>query len=219
MTNFDMSRYDVKSIANSSLPIGGLSSKTKTPNDSVSVQSKISHDGGRSDDLSSPNSSVTFASQPPPSSSPASLSFAIPIKQDASDNYWSSVLAGYNKNPSFQSSSTNASVTSVLPFNLEFSTHTSSESNNNDNAGNNNNNNNNAFFSGGMFGQQQSGGNSGGISGSSSLIPLGTPIALNSNSSYEISSGYGNWSIGSTLHAFQTHAKPSLFQTPIFGIE
>ncbi|XP_028773653.1 AP2-like ethylene-responsive transcription factor AIL5 [Neltuma alba] len=217
VTNFDMSRYDVKSIANSSLPIGGLSGKTKNSTDSSPSDHTKSPDGARSvddRDLSSANSSVTFASQPPPpppSSSNNSLTFAIPIKQDTSDHhYWSSVLAGYNKNPSLiqPSSSTNGSVTSVLPFNVDLSTTTPSSTSmfvqqQQQQSGNNNNN----------------GGDS--SSGSSSLmIPLATPIALNSNPSYESSSGYGNWSIiGPTLHTFQTHAKTSLFQTPIFGME
>ncbi|XP_054822546.1 AP2-like ethylene-responsive transcription factor AIL5 [Prosopis cineraria] len=220
VTNFDMSRYDVKSIANSSLPIGGLSGKNRnstdsSPSDGVGPRSTATVDDR---DLSSGNSSVTFASQPPPPPPPPpsgcnnnSLTFAIPIKQDTSDQYWSSVLAGYNKNPSLiqPSSSTNGSVTSVLPFNVDLSTPSSTTS-----EGNNNNNNNNGFFSGGVFVQQQQSGSS------SSLIPLATPIALNSNPSYESSSGYGNWSIiGPTLHSFQTHAKPSLLQTPIFGME
>lgn len=240
VTNFDMSRYDVKSIANSSLPIGGLSGKNKNLTDSPpsdhhttkspDLAARTSAETDR--DLSSGNSSVTFTSQPPlPSSTNNnSLTFAIPIKHDTTSDhhYWSSVLAGYNKNPTLiqQSSSTNGSVTSVLPFNVDLSSTNS--------VGGNHNNNNNGIFNGGsMFvhHQQQnnnnnnngSGGNgSSSSSGSSSLmIPLGTPIAVNSNPSYETSSGYGNWSIiGHTLHPFQTHAtKPTLFQTPIFGME
>ncbi|KAI9117669.1 hypothetical protein K1719_011835 [Acacia pycnantha] len=245
VTNFDMSRYDVKSIANSSLPVGGLSGKTKNTTDSsLSDHHHTSKSPDADRDLSSTNSSVTFASQPPqpPSSTNNnSLTFAIPIKQDATSDhhYWSSVLAGYNKNPSLiqPSASTNGSVTSVLPFNVDLSTAPSSTSSEGNNI--NYNNHNNGFFSGGgmlVHQQQQSGNNnnnnnnnSGGgssspSSGSSSLmIPLATPIALNSNPSYESSSsGYGNWSIigpTPTLHTFQTHAKPSLFQTPIFGME
>ena len=223
MTNFDMSRYDVKSIANSTLPIGGLSSKNKNSTDSLS-ESK-SHEATRSDerDPSSANSSVTFASQQQPSSS--TLSFAIPIKQDPSD-YWS--ILGYPHNPALESAARNStSVTAptsfqpsnngtslqssgstTTPFHMDFSAAPS----------NTNSDSNAAFFSGGgiFVQQQQSGGSSG---SSSSSIPFATPIfSLNSNSNYESSPGYGNW-IGPTLHTFQTHAKPSLFQTPIFGME
>ncbi|KAF7806633.1 AP2-like ethylene-responsive transcription factor AIL5 [Senna tora] len=230
VTNFDMSRYDVKSIANSSLPIGGLSGKNKTSVDSPPSDHSKSLEGARSDDrdLSSVNSSVTFASQPTPPlpsslpSSSSSLSFAIPIKQDTSDHHYWSLLAGYNnKNPSFQSPSS-------LPFSVDFSTQPSSASNESNHNNNNSSSsiNNAAFFNGGggIFVHQQQnasvGGGGGGVS--SGLIPLTTstaPIALNSNSGFESTSGYGNWSIGPTLHTFQTHAKPSLFQTPIFGME
>ncbi|KAK7329781.1 hypothetical protein VNO77_23960 [Canavalia gladiata] len=222
VTNFDMSRYDVKSIANSTLPIGGLSSKNKNSSDSLS-ESK-SHEGNRSDERDPPSaaSSVTFASQQPSSST---LSFAIPIKQDPSD-YWS--ILGYHNPPLDNSGvrnttsvvtttcfpSSNNGTASTTPFQMDFSNVPSNTSNDN----------NAAFFSGGIFvQQQQSGGGSSGCCSSSSSsgcsIPFATPIfSLNSNSSYESGSGYGNW-IGPSLHTFQTHAKTSLFQTPIFGME
>ncbi|KAG2407593.1 AP2-like ethylene-responsive transcription factor AIL5 Protein AINTEGUMENTA-LIKE 5 [Vigna angularis] len=213
VTNFDMSRYDVKSIANSTLPIGGLSSKNKTSADSAS-ESK-SHEASRSDERDpSSASSVTFGSQQQPSSS--TLSFAIPIKQDPSD-YWS--ILGYH-NPTLDNSGVRntASVTTTSPFQMDLSSAPS-------NTGSENNA---AFFSGGgIFVQQQSGhgngnghGHGNGSGGSLSCsIPFASPIfSLNSNTSYESSAGYCNW-IGPTLHAFQSHAKPSLFQTPIFGME
>ncbi|RZB55524.1 AP2-like ethylene-responsive transcription factor AIL5 isoform B [Glycine soja] len=224
VTNFDMSRYDVKSIANSTLPIGGLSGKNKNSTDSAS-ESK-SHEPSQSDGDPSSASSVTFASQQQPSSS--NLSFAIPIKQDPSD-YWS--ILGYHNTPLDNSgirnttstvttttfpSSNNGTASSLTPFNMEFSSAPSSTGSDN----------NAAFFSGGgIFVQQQTShghGNASSGSSSSSLscsIPFATPIfSLNSNTSYESSAGYGNW-IGPTLHTFQSHAKPSLFQTPIFGME
>ncbi|GLT53222.1 hypothetical protein SLA2020_265080 [Shorea laevis] len=151
VTNFDMSRYDVKSIANSNLPIGGMSGKSKNSSESAS-DSKSVDGGSRSDDRDlSSASSITFASQP----STSSLSFAIPIKQDPSD------YCG-------------------------------------------------GIFNGGYVQQQNN---------NVSSIPFATPIALSSSNSYESSSGYGSSWIGPALHTFQTHAKPSLFQTPIFGIE
>lgn len=222
-----MSRYDIKSIANSTLPIGGLSSKNKNSTDSA-PDSK-NHDASRSDERDpSSASSVTFGTLQPPSSS--TLSFALPIKQDPSD-YWS--ILGYHNPPTLdnrgvRNNTTSVSTTSfapsnsvgVTPFNMEFPSAPSSTGRDN-NIG--------AYFSGGIFVQQQqsNGGGSGISSGndnnsSASLscsIPFATPIfSLNSNTSYEGSAGYGNW-IGPTLHTFQSHAKPSLFQTPIFGME
>lgn len=225
VTNFDMSRYDVKSIANSNLPIGGISNKSKNSLDSASETKSI--DGCRSADerdLSSA-SSVTFASQPPPATS--TLSFAMPIKQDPSD-FWSNILGcqnptttstslnniGKNTNGNvaqsvlFQSST---SFPSTTAFNMEFNNGSSTVHDSNQNG---------LLFSGGYL-QQQSGGGGGGVSAnSSSSVPFATPIALTSSgSSYEGNSSYGSW-IAQSLHSFQS-AKPnlSMFQTPIFGME
>ncbi|KAK7300827.1 hypothetical protein RJT34_11678 [Clitoria ternatea] len=81
VTNFHMSHYDVMSITNNTLPIGGLSSKNKNSNDYIS-KSKSHIDQSRSEEKDpSPASPMTFASQPPSSTV---LSFVIPIKQDPS---------------------------------------------------------------------------------------------------------------------------------------
>ncbi|KAF3452781.1 hypothetical protein FNV43_RR03214 [Rhamnella rubrinervis] len=228
VTNFDMGRYDVKSIANSNLPIGGMSGKSKNSSESFSDRKSV--EGSRSADdrdLSSA-SSVSFASKP---TSASTLSFAIPIKQDPSD-YWSNIFGFHNQNPcsslstggknpsslapTLFHSSTNGSSSAVfqssssVPFNMDFSASPNSASESN-----------NGYFNssiGYAQQQQQSSGTSGSGSGSSSTVAFSTQIALNSNNSYESSSGYGSW-IGPTLHTFQTHAKPNLFQTPIFGME
>ncbi|KAI5348705.1 hypothetical protein L3X38_001592 [Prunus dulcis] len=215
VTNFDMGRYDVKSIANSNLPIGGMSGKSKNSSDSDSK----SIEGNRSADdrdLSSA-SSVTFASQQPSSST---LSFAIPIKQDPSTDYWSNIF-GYHhnaKNPSpvsvapsplFQSCTTNVPYgnnSSQIPFNMDFSVSATSSTSPSET--------NNGYFGNyNAHGQQQQQHDQ-----STNSIPFATPVALNSNSGFETSSGYGSW-IGPSLHTFQTHAKTNLFQTPIFGME
>nr|GLL44290.1 AP2-like ethylene-responsive transcription factor AIL5 [Ipomoea trifida] len=83
VTNFDISRYDVKTIGNSNLPIGGLSNKPKTSSES---DAKISDDR----DQTSASSSVSFTPLPP---APA---FALPIKQDSND-FWS-MLGCHNNN-------------------------------------------------------------------------------------------------------------------------
>ncbi|KAK9274530.1 hypothetical protein L1049_021779 [Liquidambar formosana] len=202
VTNFDMSRYDVKSIANSNLPIGGITGKPKTSSDSVS-DGKSTVEPNRSDDRAdlSSASSVTFASQPSATSS--TLSFAIPIKQDPTD-YWS--ILGYHNNSSLNNVKNSSVAASYggsafqshhTPFNMDYSA-TSAV-----------NDSNNGFLNGGFNIQQQQ---------HSSSIPYATPIALNSSNSYEVS-GYGSW-VAPSLHSFQT-AKPSLsvFQTPIFGME
>ncbi|GMJ07151.1 PLETHORA 5, EMBRYOMAKER, CHOTTO 1, AINTEGUMENTA-like 5 [Hibiscus trionum] len=85
VTNFDMCRYDVKSIASSNLPIGGLTGKSKSCSDSVTDDNR---------DLSSAAFAVTFASQSSAAIGSNMSGFAVPIKQDPSD-YWSNIF-GYN---------------------------------------------------------------------------------------------------------------------------
>ncbi|KAE8690998.1 AP2-like ethylene-responsive transcription factor AIL5 [Hibiscus syriacus] len=71
VTNLDMSHYDVKNIANSNLPIGGLSNKSINCSDSASDSKSTYEDRNHS--------------------SVSTSGIAFPIKQDQS-NYWSNVL-------------------------------------------------------------------------------------------------------------------------------
>jgi AP2-like factor (ANT lineage) len=217
VTNFDMSRYDVKNIANSNLPIGGISGKSKNSSESASDSKSI--DGSRSDDRDlSSASSVTFASQPATST----LSFAIPIKQDPSD-YWTNIL-GY-QNTTTMNNAKNSSSSIVDPSTLlqsstsgpAFQSPTVFKMDFNANSSVNESNNNGLLFNGGYTQQQISGI---GTSSPSSNIPFATPIAFHSNgNSYEGNPSYSSW-IAQPLHSFQS-AKPklSVYQTPIFGIE
>lgn len=220
MTNFDMSRYDVKSIASSNLPIGGMSGKSKTSSESVSDSKSIDGGSRSADDLSSTSSVTTFAS--PPASS--SLSFAIPIKQDPSD-YWSNIFGFHSQSAKNNHPSTTLAPTTLfhtssspVPFTVDFSANSNTNSVSAES--------NNGFFNASSTAgyataqqqqQQQQSSVSVSVSGSGSTA---TQIALNSNNSnsYETSSAFGNW-VGPTLHTFQTHAKPNLFQTLIFGME
>ncbi|XVE71830.1 hypothetical protein DITRI_Ditri10aG0183200 [Diplodiscus trichospermus] len=201
VTNFDMSRYDVKSISNCNLPIGGLNNKSKNCSDSASDHSKSTDDDR---DHSSASSAVAFA---PHSAASSALSFAIPIKQDPSD-YWSNIF-GYNNSTVSLSGAKNPSV---APSN--FFHQSSNNGFSMDFGGNSavNENINTGFFNGGGYVQLQQ---------QQSRV-IATPIALNngSNNNYEGSSGHGSWTIAQPLHSYQT-AKPSLsmLQTPIFGME
>lgn len=78
VTNFDMSRYDVNTIANKNLPIGGMCSKSKTSTDQSPLDT---NQRSISQDLAS------NSEQPPHSNI---LSFTLPMKQDPSTDYWSS---------------------------------------------------------------------------------------------------------------------------------
>ncbi|XVE79985.1 hypothetical protein DITRI_Ditri14bG0102000 [Diplodiscus trichospermus] len=212
VTNFDMSRYDVKSIANNNLPIGGLGNKSKNCSDSASGGKSTDDDVDR--DQSSASSTMTSASQPVPSST---LGFAIPIKQDPSD-YWSNIF-GYNKTATSLSSAKNPSVAPTNLFHQSSDNRPAFQSPSGfsmdiggDSAVKESND---GLFKGGSNIQQQQ---QSGISTSS--LPFAAPIVLNNgrNNSYdEGSSGYGRWNITQSLHSYQA-AKPSL-QTPIFGKE
>lgn len=70
VTNFDMSRYDVRSIASSSLPIGGAANKPKTTSED-----------NKNKELSSLHAFPT-----------ATISFGLPTKlQDQSSNLWAAL--------------------------------------------------------------------------------------------------------------------------------
>ncbi|XP_076916182.1 AP2-like ethylene-responsive transcription factor AIL5 [Bidens hawaiensis] len=100
VTNFDMSRYDVNSIANKNLPIGGLSNKSKTSMDQTAADTI----------QRSANQDLATTSEQPAHSN--ILSFALPVKQDPSPDYWNSVL-GYNNQSSYQ-------ATNTTPYIMEY---------------------------------------------------------------------------------------------------
>ncbi|KAF4391176.1 hypothetical protein G4B88_016486 [Cannabis sativa] len=224
VTNFDMSRYDVKSIANSNLPVGGMSNNTKL--------SKTSPERAI-DNLSSPASSlVAFSSsatnnnnnttpqqqQQQQQQISSNLSFTLPIKQDltttttSSTDYWSNIFGFQNPNPSSTTSTTpslllghNSHNLSATTTNATTTTTTTSNGgyygNFIESISNNNNNNTNLGYGSGL----------------SSWI---------SNSNHNINGGSSNSSnVHNHLHHHHhhhevVHAKqPSLFQTPIFGME
>lgn len=229
VTNFDISRYDVKSIASSNLPIGGTSNKSKT-NSSESMSDHNNNNnnssnidghrgagaaGAGADDFSS---AASFASQPSTTST-TTLSFGLPVKQQ-DGHFWSSLgqyhgsgfnVGGGAKNPNmlFQSC-TCSSTSTATTFNVDYPATTASD-------------NSNGYFnigggeSGTSYFEQQN-------TSTESAVPLVTRIALSSNQSsttaYDASS-YGNWISPAAMHSFQP-AKQNLsvvFQTPIFGME
>ncbi|OWM87012.1 hypothetical protein CDL15_Pgr016049 [Punica granatum] len=240
VTNFDMSRYDVKSIMNRNLPIGGMSGKSKNGSDTTSD----SRSGSRSDELDpSSASSLTFTSQPPSST----LSFAIPIKQDTSSDCWSNIF-GYQQTgqttlnqtqiPSLNNSKNENpppahNITTPASSGLFLNVPSAISSYGMDfvigQGGSPNPSHSGLFlFNGGYnnFHHQQSENSPASVP---PLIPFATPIALNcnnnntnnaaSNSGSSWNSGNGT-SIAPSLHSIQA-AKPnlSMFQTPIFGME
>ncbi|MFS7967032.1 putative transcription factor AP2-EREBP family [Helianthus anomalus] len=99
VTNFDMSRYDVNSIANKNLPIGGMCSKSKTSMDqTVSDNNQISLNQDLATISKQPHSNI--------------LSFALPVKQDPCPDYWNAVF-GYTQSNSYQ-------CTSTMPYVMEY---------------------------------------------------------------------------------------------------
>ncbi|KAK9099826.1 hypothetical protein Scep_023256 [Stephania cephalantha] len=201
VTNFDMSRYDVKSIASSNLPIGGMNKSKPSSND----QSNKGLDRTRSDELDL--SSIPFPSPQPSSSSSTTLNFALPIKPDPSSDtttptnwyLFNNDTKTNNVATLFQSSLTNGHHGLAMDYYCYC-----------------NNNNDNKYWVHHQH-QQQSSGSSGGGGGGTNTIPFVAPITVSGNS-YE-SSSYGNW-VSASTHSYQS-AKPniSVFQTPIFGME
>ncbi|XP_074280857.1 AP2-like ethylene-responsive transcription factor AIL5 isoform X2 [Silene latifolia] len=82
VTNFDISRYDVKSIISSNLPVGGMSNKSK----SISDQSAL--DSIKALPTTKPDSQDFSTSMPLTTTPTPNLDFAIPIKATPlSQNY------------------------------------------------------------------------------------------------------------------------------------
>lgn len=256
MTNFEISRYDVKSIANSNLPIGGISTKPKNCSELASDSKSIDGNQLADDrDLSNSASSVTFTSQPTSST----LHFGIPIKPDPSTDYWSNIFGFQNPSPSTTSLNNNkysknpTQHIAIAPTSSLFHCSTNDSNNHGYGSGSGSGSglirnssfpelnmdfsattstttcvseSNNGIFNTGYSQenhqpqqQQSSNGNVNGNGNSNdSVVEFGTnPIALNGNDSNETSSGYGSW-MGQSVHT-SFHPKPSLYQTPIFGIE
>ncbi|GAB4838249.1 hypothetical protein Ancab_027778 [Ancistrocladus abbreviatus] len=212
VTNFDISRYDVKTIANNSLPICSVSDKSKSATPVSASDNSTIQENQLSNQLDSQGLSLA-------SRDSKKLTFAIPIKQDTAD-YWS--LLGLqtenqalNQNGSLDSIARNSGTGAVAQaehaanktnqqgntrFNIDFST-TGSSMVNDANYG---------LFGGGSYGYVEQE-----ISSAGSNIPVGLPtIGLSSvegggSGDFE-GSGYGtdSW-VTPTLH----------LQTPIFGME
>ncbi|KAK1418380.1 hypothetical protein QVD17_27524 [Tagetes erecta] len=169
VTNFDMSRYDVNTIANKNLPVGGMCSKSKT---SVDADTNL--------DPASTSEQPTHSNI---------LSFTLPMKQDSSNDYWSSnSVLGYGQ-----------SYEGTIPYVMGY------------NASNTSNN--GYYNSEAGFIQQAENHTTVALStNSSSSVPIDTPIGLNGSS-------YEKWVQQSFHSNQPVKQNLSVFQTPIFGIE
>ncbi|KAL3643102.1 hypothetical protein CASFOL_013917 [Castilleja foliolosa] len=199
VTNFDMNRYDVKSISSSNLPVGGANNNPKTLTESKSGNKSLdaSDDGNKLLDVS-PN--ATSSVLVPLHNSTPTLNFEMPVKQDhQSSSLWAAL--GY---PNLDSGANDETLHGTTPYSMGLEASLSV----------NNETNNEGFFDG--CGYYQKLGN-------------GTTTTTTSSSSNEgttcdgvVFGGDGNnWVMGPPMvHSFPD-AKPSLsvFQTPIFGME
>lgn len=187
-----MSRYDVKSIASSNLPVGATNKPPRTTSESASENRSV--EGIPSEDnTTSAATSLPFPSQ---NSSPA-INFGLPLKPDQSSSLWAAL--GYPTHPPRNpSNSTTMFQEGTTPYSTEFDP---AESNNG------------GFFNGRGYYQQECEGTTASSSGTTRMVSNGT--------SHDAAgfSNNGSW-IPQAVHAFQD-AKTNLtsFQTPIFGIE
>ncbi|KAL8493355.1 hypothetical protein ACS0TY_024535 [Phlomoides rotata] len=192
VTNFDMSRYDVKSIASSNLPVGGGSATNKPPKPtSESASDNRSMEGIPCEDGTCSATSLPF---PLPSQSPSpTINFALPIKQDQSSSLWAAL--GYPRNPSNSATMFQEGTT---PYSTEFHP---TEANSN------------GFFNGCGYNYQE-------CEGTTSSSGCTTRVVSNGTSHDAVGfSNNGGW-IPQAVHAFQGgKTNLSSFQTPIFGIE
>lgn len=199
VTNFDISRYDVKSIASCNLPVGGLNPKPSpaTP---------------------APDKQVDLSPSDPPSLTTPSLSFnvatpvhdhegtffhtGIPIKQDPAAHYWSNVF-GFPPNlktetrpvATFGSDLHNTSPGFALMPVMQ-------------DGGNN--------FGGGGFVESEGYNNHSAASSPVSAIPMPSTVD-NGNEGY---GGNINWISNNTSNSYQTaKSNLSVLQTPVFGLE
>ncbi|XP_048606795.1 AP2-like ethylene-responsive transcription factor AIL5 isoform X1 [Brassica napus] len=199
VTNFDISRYDVKSIASCNLPVGGLNPKPSPITPAPDKQVDISP----SDPPSLTTPSLTFnVATPVHDHEGAFFHTGIPIKQDPAAHYWSNVF-GFPPNlktetrpiATFGSDlhSTSPGFT-VMPVMQD--------------GGNN--------FGGGFVESEGYNNNHSAASSPVSAIPLPSTVD-NSNEGY---GGNINWISNNTSNSYQTaKSNLSVLQTPVFGLE
>ncbi|CAH2069638.1 unnamed protein product [Thlaspi arvense] len=201
VTNFDISRYDVKSIATCNLPVGGLMPKPSPA-------------------TTAPDRTVELSPSDPPSLTTPSLTFnvatpvhdhggtffhtGIPIKQDPAEHYWSNVF-GFQPNPkaeirpiaTFGSDLHNPSPGfAIMPVMQDGE---------------------NSF--GGGFVESEEYNSHSGASSPVSAIPLSpTTTVGNGNEGY---GGNVNWINNTNIaNTYQTaKSNLSVLQTPVFGLE
>ncbi|XP_072979335.1 AP2-like ethylene-responsive transcription factor AIL5 [Typha angustifolia] len=197
VTNFDMSRYDVKSIVNSSLPIGGMSCRTSRASESSSPSS--------SDTLSLQAKHATDSRE----ASAAALGFAVPQSKHDQD-YWSLVAQYHHQQQQQQQQNNQALGFGLLPTHevvMDYC-NTSSDGAMAQCTG---------VWSNGIFLDQQQ--EQAPSSSNSSSIPYVTPISL--VGSHDQGPSYvGSWVTPPSTYYHQA-AKPNVavFQTPVFGME
>ncbi|KAF8086395.1 hypothetical protein N665_0627s0007 [Sinapis alba] len=192
VTNFDISRYDVKSIASCNLPVGGLNPKpspatTPAPNKQV--------------DLSpSDPSSLTFnVATPVHEHEGTFFHTGIPIKQDPAAHYWSNVF-GFPPNLKTETRPVVATFGSDLHNNSPGFAVMQDGGNN---------------FGGG-FVESEGYNNHSAASSPVSAIPLPSTVE-NGNEGY---GGNINWMSNNTSNSYQTaKSNLSVLQTPVFGLE
>ncbi|XP_020871747.1 AP2-like ethylene-responsive transcription factor AIL5 [Arabidopsis lyrata subsp. lyrata] len=197
VTNFDISRYDVKSIASCNLPVGGLMPK---PSPATAAAEKTV-DLSPSDTPSPTTPSLTFnVATTVHDHGGTFYHTGIPIKPDPADHYWSSIF-GFQANPkaemrpiaTFGSDLHNPSPGyAIMPVMQE---------------GENN-------FGGSFVGSEVYNNHSA-HSSPVSAIPLSS--TTNGNEGY---GGNINWINNNISDSYQTaKSNLSVLQTPVFGLE
>ncbi|KAJ0246057.1 AP2-like ethylene-responsive transcription factor AIL5 [Hirschfeldia incana] len=198
VTNFDISRYDVKSIASCNLPVGGLNPKPSPA--TISTEKQVDLSPSEPSSLTTP--SLTFnVATPVHDHEGTFFHTGIPIKQDPAAHYWSNVF-GFPPNlknetrpvATFGSDLHNTSSGFALMPVMQ-------------DGGNN--------FGGG-FVESEGYNNHSAASSPVSAIPLPSTVD-NGNEGY---GGNINWISNNNSNPYQAaKSNLSVLQTPVFGLE
>ncbi|KAL1217480.1 AP2-like ethylene-responsive transcription factor AIL5 [Cardamine amara subsp. amara] len=200
VTNFDISRYDVKSIASCNLPVGGLMPKpslaTTTADKTIDI--------APSDPLSLTTSSLTFnVATPVHDQGGTFFHTGIPIKPDPADHYWSNVF-GLQPNPKAeirQISSFGSDLHNPPPGYAMMPVMQEGEN----------------IYGGNIVGSEGYN-NDSAASSPVSAIPLSSTTTISNGNE-----GYGgniNWINNNISNSYQTaKSNLSVLQTPVFGLE
>ncbi|URD93740.1 AP2 [Musa troglodytarum] len=197
VTNFDMSRYDVNSIVNSNIPIGGLSAGSSKASESSPSSS--------SDTMNIDVKHQLHRHDPSASLGPATVA----MKQDR--DYWSLLALHHHQQQQQQSSQASGFSLFSSGSTMDFATAASNKAMSQETGGGG------VAWNNGMLEQQHE--QSQGSSSSCTSIPYAAYVACGGGYGYEGANVSGWVAPPSSYYQQSSNPKVAAFQTAIFGME